>query len=147
MKPELNLANVSFYRLDRDDLDSKFKTACRLASQAYERAKAVFILTINEEDSKKIDKLLWDFPPDRFVPHVQSSEKPTYRNLVRINSQLPVDSHYVLINLTDQAIAIAGKFERIFEIVTPDEAESAQARQHHYEQLNCTIQNHSVKTR
>ncbi|MCY4129202.1 MAG: DNA polymerase III subunit chi [Gammaproteobacteria bacterium] len=145
MKNDVELANVSFYRLDRVDLDGKFKTACRLASQAYERSKSVFILTANEEDSQKMDQLLWDFPSNRFIPHVQRAEKPSHHNLVRIHHQLPEDSHYVLINLTDQAVAIAGKLERIFEITMPSEADSARARQNHYEQLNCTVQTHSIK--
>ena len=145
MKNDSELASVSFYQLDRVDLEAKFKTACRLAAQAYERAMSVFILTAVEEDSARIDELLWDFPPGRFVPHVQGEEKPSYRNLVRISNQLPDDSHFVLINLTDQAVAIAGKFERIFEIVMPNEVESARARQNHYEQVNCTVKKHSVK--
>ena len=105
----------------------------------------MFILTANEEDSQKMDQLLWDFPSNRFVPHVQSVDKPSHHNLVRIHHQLPEDSHYVLINLTDQAVAIAGKFERIFEIAMPDETDSARSRQDHYEQLNCTVQTHSIK--
>lgn len=145
MKNDIELASVSFYQLDRVDLDAKLKTACRLAAQAYDRAKSVFILTANEEDSRKVDEMLWEFPSDRFVPHEQSSEKPSHDNLVRIHNQLPDDSHYVLINLTDQAVAIAGKFERIFEIVMPNESDSARSRHNHYEQLNCTIQNHTIK--
>lgn len=145
MKNDIELASVSFYQLDRVDLDAKLKTACRLAAQAYDRTKSVFILTANEEDARKIDEMLWDFPSDRFVAHEQSLEKPSHDNLVRIHNQLPDDSHYVLINLTDQAVAIAGKFERIFEIVMPNESDSARLRQNHYEQLNCTIQNHTIK--
>lgn len=145
MKNDVELASVSFYQLDRNDVDSKFKTACRLASQAFERSKSVFILTANERDSAKLDELLWDFPPSRFIPHVVCTDKPSHRNLVRINCQLPEDSHYVLINLTDQAVAIAGRFERIFEIVMPNETETARAHRSHYEKLNCAIQNHSVK--
>lgn len=105
----------------------------------------MFILTASEQDSLKMDQLLWDFPPERFIPHVQSAEKPSDRHLVRIHNQLPEDSHYVLINLTDQTVAIAGKFERIFEIVMPNEVDSARARQRHYEQLNCTVHTHSIK--
>lgn len=105
----------------------------------------MFILTANDEDSARIDELLWEFPPDRFVPHERCMERPSHQNLARIHHQLPEDGHYVLINLTDQAIAIAGKFERIFEIVMPNEADAASTRQNHYEQLNCTVQNHSVK--
>ena len=136
---------MSFYHLDKVDLDAKFKTACRLASQAYERAKSVFILTANEEDATTIDELLWEFPPNRFIPHVRSADKPVQHNLVRIHNQLPEDSHYVLINLTSEAVAIAGRFERIFEIVMPDEVSTARTRHNHYEKLNCTVQNHSVK--
>ncbi len=145
MKNDIELASVSFYQLDRVDVDAKFKTACRLASQAYERAKTVFILTAKEEDSKRIDELLWEFPPDRFIPHIHGAERPAHQNLVRVHSELPDDSHYVLINLTDQAVAIAGKFERIFEIVMPNESDSARARHNHYEQLNCTVQHHTIK--
>ena len=105
----------------------------------------MFILTANEEDSAKLDELLWEFPKDRFVPHESCAEKPSGQNLVRIHNQLPEDSHYVLINLTDHPVAIAGRFERIFEIVMPNETETARTNRSHYEQLNCTIQNHSVK--
>ena len=106
---------------------------------------SVFILTASEQDSQRVDELLWNFPPNRFVPHVLSAEKPSHHNLVRIYHQPPDDSHYLLINLTEQPVAIAGKLERIFEIVVPEEADSASARHEHYEKLNCTIQTHAIK--
>lgn len=145
MKNDVELANVSFYQLDRNDVDAKLKTACRLAAQAYTRSMSVFVLTDSEQVSERVDELLWDFPSDRFLPHVINVEKPTYPNLVRIHHQVPDDSHYVLINLTEQPVAIAGKFERIFEIVLPQETDSATARRDHYEKLNCTIQTHTIK--
>ena len=136
---------MSFYQLDRDDGDARFRTACRLAAQAYERTKSVFMLTATGDDTKKVDDLLWNFPSNRFIPHVIGAENPPHLNLVRIHHKLPEQSHFLLINLTDQAVPIAGKFERIFEIVLPHEADSARARQIHYEQLNCAVQNHSIK--
>ena len=144
MKNDIELANVSFYQLNQDEVDAKLKTACRLATQAYERSKSVFIWTVDEEGSKRVDDLLWEFPPDRFVPHEQSFIKTQFKNLVRIHHQIPEDNHYVLINLTQEPVALAGKFERVFEIVLPSESDSAATRQSHYEQINCTIQNHTI---
>ena len=145
MKNDAELAAVSFYNLDHDNVHAKLQTACRLAAQAYGLAKSVFILAANEEAARAMDSMLWEFPKDRFVPHVLSDEPPEYDNRVRIGCELPKDSHYLLINLTANLIAFTGKIDRVFEIVMPSEKEAASKRQSHYENLNCTIQSHSIR--
>ena len=145
MKNDAELAAVSFYNLDHDNTLAKFQTACRLAAQAYGLAKSVFILAQNDEEAKEIDNMLWEFPKDRFIPHLLSDEPPEHDNRVRIGSKLPDDSHYLLINLTANLIAFTGKIDRVFEIVLPSEKEAASKRQSHYENLNCTIQSHSIR--
>ncbi len=144
-KKDIDLASVNFYELDQDDEQGKMQTACRLAAQAYKQAMSVFILTPNESTSKAIDDLLWNFPPHRFIPHSLQDGDESSGNLIRIDHKDPEQKSHLLINLTQRKIGIAGKVERIFEIVLPHERTSARDRQHHYEQLNCTIQIHSVK--
>ena len=144
MNNDVSFANVSFYEIDDDNVRSKYLTACRLAAQAYRIAQSVYILTSNDEITKLIDEMLWGFSSSRFVPHVVGVKAPPYANLIRIGSQLASDSHYLLINLTERPVGMAGKIERIFEIVLPSERESAQARRAHYQQLNCAITTHAI---
>ena len=83
--------------------------------------------------------MLWDFPPQRFIPHETGLEKPPHPNLVRIYHELPEDSHFVIINLTAKPVAMAGKFEKIFEVVMPNEQQATSSRVSHYSQLKCDI--------
>ncbi len=70
---------VYFYYLKKDEKD---KWICRLAQQYYEQGKTVCILCASSVHAETIDKLLWTFEEQSFVPHeiviseAQVSEAP-----------------------------------------------------------------------
>ena len=138
------IAEVSFYDLANQNPLDKLTTACRLVARAFDISKNVFVWTSDENETKKMSDLLWQHPKGRFIPHTIGSEKPDYPNLVRIGTVLPDDNHYLVINLTNERVGIAGKYERIFEIVLPADFEASNERFKHYDGLECTVQRHSV---
>ena len=138
------LAEISFYYLRRDDREQKLQIACRLAAQAYRRQKTVFILTPHEDDTKRIDDMLWNQPKNSFIPHAASVQQTKPLTPVRISNELPNDSLYLLINLTDDTIEMPGRAERVFELATPLERERAMARYEYYQNHNCAVQQHKL---
>lgn len=131
------IAEVRFYDLDTQDPHEKLKLVCRLVAKAYEISQSTIVWTPSTKITEQLNELLWDYPVNRFIPHIVGKEPPDHKNLVRISSEQPNDSHYLLINLTNQKVGIGGKYERIFEIVLPSEFEESKERFSHYDELGC----------
>ena len=63
------MTKVSFYILATTDPLDRQQFACRLAEKAYLQGHQVFINTEDQNQSEAMDKALWAFRPDSFVPH------------------------------------------------------------------------------
>jgi len=63
-------AQVDFYVLSQTDTAAKHTYACRIANKAFGQGMTVFIATEDAAQSQMLDKLLWTFAQNSFVPHV-----------------------------------------------------------------------------
>jgi DNA polymerase-3 subunit chi len=104
--------------------------ACRLIRKAMARRLRV-LLCAEPDEVGRIDRALWA-PPLGFMPHaVQSSpEHVRSRSPVYLCSDVVGDDAAdVFINMQDSVPVHLNRFGRLIEIVPPDEALRAQARQ------------------
>jgi len=62
-------AQVDFYILPQAELAAKHTYACRIANKAFGQGLTVFIATEDAAQSQAVDKLLWTFAQNSFVPH------------------------------------------------------------------------------
>ena len=67
---------VDFYVLSRDSQTAE-RLACRLALMAWEQGKQIAVLTENADEVQKLDALMWDYPPGRFLPHSTNFSDPS----------------------------------------------------------------------
>jgi DNA polymerase-3 subunit chi len=113
------VAQVDFYVLDRVDELARNTLACKLAEKAWRLENSIHIHTMSETDAKRLDKLLWTFRDDSFVPHELAGE----------NNEAPISIGYgnaavtprdLLITLCDEIPPFADTFPRIAEIVSSD---------------------------
>lgn len=116
--------------------------ACQLCADLYRAKKRVFVYTANQQEAEQFDELLWQFEPERFVPHNLAGEGPAYGAPVEISWQPPKQSRQVLLNLSTEIPAFANRFQQIIEFVPADEQLKAQARERYkqYRQLGITPQ-------
>lgn len=106
-----------------------FHFACQLCADLYRAKQRVFVYTADQQTAELLDELLWQFDPERFVPHNLAGEGPAYGAPVEISWQPPQRQRPVLVNLTAGIPEFAGRFQQIIEFVPADEQLKIQARE------------------
>ncbi len=122
------MTRIDFYQLNPERHRSD-RVTCELCQKAYETRKKTLLLTQSPEQSAHLDKLLWIFADDSFVPHdIESSQE--FETPVLINNTSPEEcERQLLINLSDNIPDNFAQYERIIELVTEDNKQ--QARRHY----------------
>ncbi len=96
--------------------------ACNLVNTAYTKGRVVYLCTENDEQSKKIDEMLWSFAANSFVPHVQYAEGQTIdveKFPVCIGSIQPTEQFRdVLVSIRSDVPEYFSQFQRIMEPVS-----------------------------
>jgi DNA polymerase-3 subunit chi len=125
------MPTIDFYVLTDAASDAHLRHACRVAEQAAEQGKRVFVRVANESDTKRMDDLLWTFGDRSFLPHEIARDGISPSNeLVRvlIGSEPPPAFRDVVINLHNVIPSDAQSLQRIVELVPMDEALKRAAR-------------------
>jgi len=124
------MTKVSFYILGTTDPLDRQQFACRLAEKAYQQGHQVFIHTEDQNQSEAMDKALWAFRPDSFVPHqiFATDNKIEAPVLISHENTAPPKLMDVLINLNPAQPLFFSQFERLAEIINGDEEIKKQGR-------------------
>jgi DNA polymerase III, chi subunit len=64
------MTRIDFYVLPDDNIDKQHIFACRLAQKASKQGHRVYIHTESEQQSKKLDDLLWSFYAHQFCNRI-----------------------------------------------------------------------------
>jgi len=134
-------------------MPDKLAYACRLLRKAY-RSGAKVLVTGDPTLLKALDKQLWVFDEQEFLPHLlvqagkdipaRLQDTPVW--LSADGAQAPADCR-VLVNLGPDLPQGVERFERLFEVVSTDPQDRQLGRQRWkgYEALGLRIQPHEVK--
>jgi DNA polymerase-3 subunit chi len=138
---------VDFYVL-APSAPSAGHLACRLSLRAWEQGHRVSVLAASEEDARRLDELMWDFPPGRFLPHeLDPADADVPVVIVYPPSPLPADRD-VVVNLTAEAVPEPACFKRLLEIVPaePRLRESSRSKFRAYRGLGLEPKHHDIQT-
>ena len=106
---------VDFYEMGGRFTDPLF-VAGVLVGRAWPKAASVAVVAPRAQ-LEALDEQLWKLPEGRFLPHgIDQPEAP-----IQLLEDAP-DAAAVLINLDPSAPLPGGRFERILEIIPPDES-------------------------
>ncbi len=106
----------------------KLRTACQLSHQAMRDGMRVLLHVPDDEMADKLDRLLWHYPPIAFMPHCHSHEAAAASMPVVIARDERFPHYQLLISLHAECPSFFSRFERVFEIVGQDEAETRTGR-------------------
>ena len=136
---------VDFYLL-KDASLSADHLACRLAMMAWERHQRVFIVVNDEAHLDKLDELMWQYPPERFLPHTRVTDQNASKAPVTMGLSSDLKAVNVVINLCLEAIPQATRFNRILEIVpfVQEQRDASRAKYKSYLQLGLKPQTHEI---
>jgi len=119
---------VDFYVLVNAEQTAE-EVACRLALKAWEQGHRVIVLAADDHEATALDKLLWDFPVRRFLPHARRAAAADIPVSIEIYGSENPEGRDVLINLTQQPVQEPGRFKRLLEIVPEGEQQRMASRQ------------------
>ncbi|MHB0983269.1 MAG: DNA polymerase III subunit chi [Thiobacillus sp.] len=128
--------------------DAPLDVARRVAAKACGQGRQVMIYAPDAAVADAIDRLLWTTPAPGFVPHCRDTDPLASETPVLIGTDTDaLRSADVMINLhTGQPPAFA-RFERLVEIVGPDEAgvERGRERWRFYKARGYSLKTHDLR--
>ena len=118
-------------RIDfHSNVPEKIHYACRLVRKA-RAADCQVVLLAKPEELGPLDAALWSFSEQDFLPHVMAGDALAPRTPIILTgddtAELP--HHQILINLSGATPTHFARFERLFELISPDDADAAAGRE------------------
>ncbi len=98
------------------------RVVCVLARRLFEADEAALILAADAAQAEALDRRLWDFQPDAFVPHqIVGREAHDARcPILIVPPDVEAPPRAQVINL--RTAEVSSGFARVLEVVPPDEA-------------------------
>jgi DNA polymerase-3 subunit chi len=120
------MTQIDFYT----NVSDKLATACRIVAKGYSLKRRIVVLCPDAATAEHVDRLLWTTPATGFVPHCapDNALAPVTPVIVDPTGGEPVHDQ-VLLNLRPEWPPFFGRFERLVEIVSTDEADRQLARE------------------
>ncbi|NND81457.1 MAG: DNA polymerase III subunit chi [Gammaproteobacteria bacterium] len=129
---------VDFYLISNQIVDARYKLASRLSNKLSRLQRSVLMVTDTEPNLERLDQVLWSFSDTSFVAHeiltsngLEATPTPCKVFIAQVDQVVPEDlgSHFdVLVNMAGTVPVFNHHFDRIVEIVEPDEADKSAAR-------------------
>ena len=143
------MTRVTFYLLDQDGPEADY-FACRLAYKAWRGGLPVHIHTSDEKHCQSMDRLLWEWKEDCFLPHARAGSDFPPETPVTIGFQAPdSQEHRLLINLDSEVPDFFSDFIRVCEIVIdhPDQKQVSRNKFRTFRQQGITPETHTIESR
>lgn len=107
---------ADYYILPQADDDSRMRFMCRVCEKALQQKLSVFIYTEHPAQAERLDRLLWNYPEECFLPHHLIGTEPLAPISIGNAQSLPTHRD-LFINATNALPEIAFEFNRIAEVV------------------------------
>jgi DNA polymerase-3 subunit chi len=142
------LPKVNFYILSSQSEQGRQIFACKLAEKAFRFGFKCYILLDNLEQAERLDRLLWTFRANSFVPHVIYQDAlPSSHNAVILGTQpTPEYWQHTLINLSIKLPENIEQSEQIFELLDndPTQKQAGRERYRQYQSLDIDINTYKI---
>jgi DNA polymerase-3 subunit chi len=117
---------VDFYVLETTTPSDRMHFACRLIEKAYKAKHIIYLLTGSVSQSAEVDKLLWTFRNEGFVPHEVAGDSTQDSNStaapIIIGHEQPDATHSdLLVNFSAVKPANLHQFKRFFDVFDASE--------------------------
>jgi DNA polymerase-3 subunit chi len=141
------MTQVDFYILKNAQITHNEQFACLLVEKAFKKGHKVHIHTTDNNQTARMDRLLWTYSDQSFLPHVTMDDELQQETPINIShNQDKASISDVLINLRSEVPSFYKQFNRVAELV-PADADAKQAarlRYREYQQQGCTVTSHEI---
>jgi len=141
------MTQIDFYILNESNFTQTERFACLLAEKAFKKGHKIHIHTADNLQTERMDKLLWTYNDQSFLPHVTMDHE--------LHAETPINvSHNeekafisdVLINLRSEIPIFYQQFDRVAELVSANsqQRQAARSRYREYQEQGCTVTSHDI---
>ena len=140
------MTRVDFHILPAGGKVDSDRWACRLAAKAWRQGHRVFVQADSEAHARRLDDLLWTFRDISFLPHCLAGEPANDVRVIVGHGDSEPSENEILINLAHPAPAFFSRFERVLEVVAPEEEPRALARERFkfYKERGYPLESHDI---
>lgn len=136
-------------RIDfHSNVPDRIAYTCRLVRKARAANCQVVVLAGSEDELQALDEALWTFSELDFLPHVPAGDPlaATTPVILADDDAAELPHHDILINLSGRPPACFARFQRLFEIISINEAEKAAGRERYrfYQQRGYPLTHHTA---
>jgi DNA polymerase-3 subunit chi len=112
------------------NIADKVSYACRLARKAYAARGKLVLLANDAAEAAALNSGLWTVGETDFLPHAMAGDALAAHSPIIVTESVAGEfPHYdMLVNLTQATPAQFARFQRVFEIISTDEADAAAGR-------------------
>ena len=142
------MTRIDFYILEESSRQDRYVLSCRIIEKAWKSRHRVMVQTASEEEARHLDRLLWTFRDQSFVPHalLPVADAETTPVIIGWNSDAG-EERDLLVNLSDEIPAYFSRFDRVIEPVDNDAGRRAISREHYrfYRDRGYPLNNTTIK--
>ncbi|NCA71788.1 MAG: DNA polymerase III subunit chi [Sphingobacteriia bacterium] len=142
------MTRIDFYSLAPNSQGDRFILTCRLVERIHSSGARVLIHCPDVEQARHLDRLLWTFREESFLPHGRVGQIDSELTPILISGDgSPTTEHQVLINLAPDAPGFFTRFARLCEPIDHDPAIRTAGRERfrQYRDQGHPLQHHPVQ--
>ena len=143
------MTRIDFYSLEDGSRGDRFQLTCRLAERILRSpGLRIYIHVPDPREAQHLDRLLWTFKEQSFIPHGRLGEVDTRLTPVLIGGEeAPIQEDQVLINLAPSVPEFFGRFERLCEPIDLDASTRSAGRERfrYYRERGYELHHHKVR--
>lgn len=149
MIPPAGMTRIDFH----SNIPDKIDYVCRLVRKALAASSdsRVVVLARDKAQLARLDEAMWTFSDAEFIPHAPADDPLARQSPVVLTDSDTADlpHHQILINLSSSVPAHFAQFDRMFEIVAADAADTEAGRQRfaYYRERGYTLEHHKAGSR
>lgn len=127
------MTRIDFYLLAQGEEPQRLELACRLTEKAWRHGFQVWIQAADAAMSARLDKLLWSFREDSFIPHAPAPGmgEPVLIGLPEQNIMTATGQEQLLIQLAPTLPDNWKSCSRVAELVSDEAAIKTETRAHY----------------
>ena len=122
---------------------------CKLVEKGFKQSiQPIYIQTKNQQQAVQLDKLLWTFKQDSFIPHTIVGDSSLDSTPVQIGwNENQFYKAAAIVNLSEEIPISYLESKKIHEIIDDDEVKKNEARERwkNYKSKGCQLGVHQIK--
>ena len=142
------MTRIDFYSLKERSKGDRFLLTCRLVERIHAAGHRILIHVPDREQARHLDRLLWTFKQQSFLPHGLADNSDLELTPILIDPDGNQGrENQVLINLALEVPTFFGSFERLCELVDqePSVREAGRKRYAYYRDRGYPLHHHEIQ--